>query len=1332
MLSPKSALGRAILASILLVMLLASVATLAVLRNLDMRQRHQELENTSSAATALESAQARFWRAQATLSTLAFLNDPSFVDDYHATVALLEQDLSRARADALAAGEADHVAVLDDLTQRIDQFNEQVNLALPLLLEADLEARAQLAAATAPAMVSDAEAIIADLEALVEAHASDAAAATAAADRAADTTLWLLMGFSAAAFLVAAGTMAMLIVSVVGPLAALRASARAITAGDQEARARVSGPEEVASLARDFNEMTDALAAKTQEFIDTANLTGVSILRLDKDGRIAFLNDAACQFLGRPREELLGAQITDYLHPDDVAAATEAIREMARSKGSATGVVTRYITPTGTRIAEWNAYPVFDEEGRYAGLQGTGRDITERMRAEDRLRFLSSVAEQSSEGIAMSDLEGNLLFVNDAFAAMHGHDPDELVGEHLSIFHTPEQIPAVEAANRQIQERGEFIGEIWHVRHDGTVFPTLMHNSRLRNEAGTPIGMIATVRDITERKRVEEALRGAKEFSEGLIASMQEGFSVLDSRGVHVDVNPALCQMTGFSREELIGVGPPHPYWPPEAYEEIERAFQKTLRGRFGSFELTFMRKNGERFPVIVSPSWIRDSQGNVVSYFATFKDITERKRVEQALRESEERLKILFEFAPDAYYLNDLQGNFVDGNRAAEAMTGYKREELIGRNMAEVNLIPPEQTAKAAANVVGNARGLPSGPDEFTLIRKDGSQVPVEIRTFPVKIEDQTLVLSIARDITARKRAEQALRESESKYRTLVENLQQKVFFKDRNSVYVSCNEKYARDLNISPDEIAGKTDCDFYPKELADKYRADDKRIMESGETEDIEEEYLQDGRKAYVHTVKTPVRDENGSVVGVLGVFWDVTERRKAEQERARLHAELEVRTITDSLTGLYNHAYFYQRLAEEIDRSKRYRRGFAVVMMDVDDFKRYNDSRGHQAGDEMLRLVGDCIRTGLRSSDIAFRYGGDEFAAILPHANTAKARAAVERINGRITKSLKQMDGGSAVRLSLSAGVACFPDDGTAGDDLVRIADAALYKAKWVARARDIMGQREDIQSLISALVSRRSGVEAPAGGAIVLRPEALHEQQARIVSSVASSIAVALKDAGVSQALEDPDLQVLATVGAAAEIKDRYIRGHQERTSEVAAALAGEMGLSPERVRDIRIAGLLHDIGKVSVSESVLNKPGRLTKREFASIKDHPIVGTSLVSQVKGFERLAPIVRHHHERFDGKGYPDGFAGEQIPLEAHILSVADVFDAMTHERSYRKALSREQAIAELERGAGTQFDPAVVKAFLALVKRPGEKLVAATQTARKDRRLAGARAGGRTSG
>jgi putative nucleotidyltransferase with HDIG domain len=273
----------------------------------------------------------------------------------------------------------------------------------------------------------------------------------------------------------------------------------------------------------------------------------------------------------------------------------------------------------------------------------------------------------------------------------------------------------------------------------------------------------------------------------------------------------------------------------------------------------------------------------------------------------------------------------------------------------------------------------------------------------------------------------------------------------------------------------------------------------------------------------------------------------------------------------------------------------------------------------------------------------------------------------------------------------------------------------------------MGQREDIQSLVSALVSRQGEAEGLAGGTI-LRPEALHEQQARIVSSVASSIAVALKDAGVAQALEDPDLQVVATVGAAAEIKDRYMRGHPERTSERAAALAEEMGLSPERVRDIRIAGLLHDIGKVTVSEGILNKPGKLTRREFASIRDHPIVGATLVSQVRGFERLMPIVRHHHERFDGEGYPDGLTGEDIPLEARILSVVDVFDAMTHQRSYRKAQSQEEALAKIEDGAGTQFDPAVVKAFLALVKRRGQKWAAPAQAAGEDRPLVAAPAAG----
>jgi len=498
-----------------------------------------------------------------------------------------------------------------------------------------------------------------------------------------------------------------------------------------------------------------------------------------------------------------------------------------------------------------------------------------------------------------------------------------------------------------------------------------------------------------------------------------------------------------------------------------------------------------------------------------------------------------------------------------------------------------------------------------------------------------------------------------------------------------------------------------------LAEKYRADDKRIMQSGKTEDIEEDYVQDGQKILVHTVKTPVSDENGNVVGILGIFWDITERKRAEEERERLHAELEVRAITDSLTGLYNHAHFFQRLAEETKRSNRYGRGFTVVMMDVDNFKQFNDSRGHQTGDETLRLIADCIQKAIRRSDIAFRYGGDEFAAILLHANSSRTQTIAKRINGHIAARLKEMDDPAAAWLGLSAGVACFPNDGTTVDELVRIADAALYDAKRVASAR--------------RATARGQAIESPASP-----PETPDENQPTVLSAAARELATTLQELGVPDALADLDLRTVAAVATAAEIKDPYIRDHQQRVSQWAAALAEEMGLPPEQVQHIRTAGLLHDLGKVSVSEHILNKPGKLTEEEYAQIKEHSALGAMIVAHVAGLQRLVKMVRHHHERFDGKGYPDGLAGKDIPLEARILAVADVFDAMTHERSYRKALSREKAIAELERGAGTQFDPAVVKTFLALLQKRGAKPPAPAQAATKHRELAAARAPGRGKG
>jgi PAS domain S-box-containing protein len=270
--------------------------------------------------------------------------------------------------------------------------------------------------------------------------------------------------------------------------------------------------------------------------------------------------------------------------------------------------------------------------------------------------------------------------------------------------------------------------------------------------------------------------------------------------------------------------------------------------------------------------------------------EIEERKQVEQRLRLFSHSV----ESSVDGVVMGDLEGIITCANEAFARMFGYSQEELIGTEIpflyAESQLHKLEEALQATRE--GGWTG------DLIARRKGGGLFPVEVSSSAIVDDEGKIIAQVAthRDITERKVAEEVLRESEERYRTLLENLPQKIFYKDRRSVYVSCNENYAVDLKIKPEEIAGKTDYDFYPKELAEKYQADDRRLMESGETEDIEEKYIQHGKELFVHTVKTPVRDEGGNVVGILGVFWDITEHRQAEE--ALRQSEERYRTLVEA--------------------------------------------------------------------------------------------------------------------------------------------------------------------------------------------------------------------------------------------------------------------------------------------------------------------------------------------------------------------------------------------------------------------------------------------------
>jgi diguanylate cyclase (GGDEF)-like protein len=352
------------------------------------------------------------------------------------------------------------------------------------------------------------------------------------------------------------------------------------------------------------------------------------------------------------------------------------------------------------------------------------------------------------------------------------------------------------------------------------------------------------------------------------------------------------------------------------------------------------------------------------------------------------------------------------------------------------------------------------------------------------------------------------------------------------------------------------------------------------------------------------------------------------------------------LTDPLTGLGNHRHFHERLQRELDTAQEHGGYVSLVLLDIDDFKRINDELGHPVGDRVLSRVSGRLRQGGE----AFRLGGDEFAVLLPDIDESSALAAAESILERIGAG----DLGEVGAVTVSAGVATFPQHGRERDSLIRLADGALYWAKEHGKNR-VRAARSDFVEL--------SEFRKAARGA---------DRAARF--------------------------RAAAALARAVDSRDAYSGSHSSRVADIAATIAAQLGLTADEIELTRLAGSLHDLGKLAIPEEVLQKPSALTSAECIVVQRHPQIGHSMLESL-GVRPVADWVLHHHERWDGTGYPDGLAGEEIPLGARIIFVADAFAAMTSSRLYGEPMSHAAAVAELQRCAGTHFDPEVVRAFTA---------------------------------
>jgi len=588
---------------------------------------------------------------------------------------------------------------------------------------------------------------------------------------------------------------------------------------------------------------------------------------------------------------------------------------------------------------------------------------------------------------------------------------------------------------------------------------------------------IADLEEITiEGKRVKTEFKESEKKYKDLVEETPIGIANIGITGKIIYINKRLEKISGYSREEVVGK---------DVFKlgffsnEILKLLKERLKVRFrgGSVhqrrEIRFKCKDGKWIWIEITAMLIK-KWGIPFSLRITVQDITERKKAEEELRDSEERLKILFDYAPDACYINDLKGKFIDGNKVAERMTGYKKEELIGKSFLKLNLLTLADIPKAAKALAKNIMGQPTGPDEFVLNRKDNSKVTVEISTYPVKIKGRTLTLGIARDITERKKAEEVLRKSQQEFASIFHNNPEALVYLGDKDAILEINSRFSELFGYNLKEIKGK------------------------------------DINSGIIHST-------------------DKTEEAKRLTKKA--------------IKGYIN----------------------------------YNTIRKKKDG------------------------------TLFPASISGSSVLIDGKTKGRII----------------------------------------LYQ--------DISQRKQAEQQIKQGYEKLQRTMEA-----------------------------------------------TIYTISKIIEARDPYTAGHQNAVSQFAVAIAQEMKLPEDKIEGMRIAALVHDIGKINIPAEILSKPSKLNEMEFSLIKNHPKTGYDILKTIDFPWPVARIILQHHERLDGSGYPQGLKGDEILLEAKIIGTADVVEAMSSHRPYRPSLGIDKALEEISKNKGILYDSKVVDVCLRLFK------------------------------
>ncbi len=796
------------------------------------------------------------------------------------------------------------------------------------------------------------------------------------------------------------------------------------------------------------------------------------------------------------------------VHPDD---RERVLAEDVRTDETGEPFVTEYRMFAADGSVVWirdEALVVRDEEGRPLFWQGVMLDVTDRKLVEQRLRaaeekyrtlvermpavtYIQEVGHTSSSFYVSPQIEDLLGYIPEDFTG----DPDHW----HKILHPDDRERVLFEAARTNETGEPFSMEYRQIAKEGSVIWIRDEAALVRGEEGQPEYWIGVQIDITERKEAEQALQGSEARFRSVVESVGEGLLITDDRDVVLYANPRMTELTGYSEEEMLERPAYELLLPPEEWPDLlERNSRRVKGGAPERYEMRLKRRDGGTFWAEINATPYRDASGEIVGTLGAFTDITERKRTERSLEESEQRFRQLFEQSVDALFVHDERGRFVDCNSQATLLLGYSREELLSISVSDISLDMLTPEARVQKKREGGTlwqRALDGAPGTFALSheeenrRKDGTVFPVEVRVGSVDYGGKRMLLTSVRDITERRQGEEELRKSEERHRRQAQEL----------SLLYRMSTALAREFDLSAifrtvveavAESFGYTQVSAYQLVGADlvlQHQVGYDKVIEripieegvmgrsarSGQPLLVEDVGKDPGFLGAIDDITSevcvPLFDQN-RVVGILNVesvggvaltqadmrlTSALGEQASIALSRARLYSQAEeskerlaYQAFHDPLTGLANRSLLMDRLEHAQARARRRTDSLAVLFMDLDDFKVINDSLGHVVGDRLLVGVAERLSSCVRPQDTVARLGGDEFVALLEDLGD---EGDAVRVAERIIEELRipfAVDG-NTLHTSASLGIAF---DSASGEDLLRAADTAMYRAKARGKGR----------------------------------------------------------------------------------------------------------------------------------------------------------------------------------------------------------------------------------------------------------------------------------------